>query len=81
MGGEPWAEVVENQAGVVARSQLLRLGLTARQSRRRLDTGHWRPAHPGVYFTFTGPVSDEAKVWAAVLYAGVDAAVGGRTAL
>ena len=81
MGGEPWAEIVENQAGVVARSQLLRLGLTPRQSRRRLDTGHWRPAHPGVYFTFTGPVSDEAKVWAAVLYAGVDAAVGGRTAL
>jgi hypothetical protein len=80
-GGELWGELAENQGGVVARRQLLELGLTARQSRRLLDSGHWRPAHPGVYFTFTGPANEEARIWAAVLYAGSDAAAGGRTAL
>jgi hypothetical protein len=78
---QPWQAIAEAQAGVIARRQLLELGLSARQSRRGLDSGRWRQAHPGVYLTFTGPTSDEARVWAAVLYAGAGAAVGGRTAL
>jgi hypothetical protein len=80
-GGELWGEVAELQAGVIARRQLLANGLTPRQSRRALDSGRWRQWHPGVYLTFTGPVSEEARIWAAVLYAGAGAAVGGRTAL
>jgi hypothetical protein len=80
-GGERWREVAEFQAGVISRQQLLASGLTARQSRRGLDSGRWRQWHQGVYLTFTGPVNDEARIWAAVLYAGADAAAGGRTAL
>jgi len=76
-----WSEIAERQAGVIARSQLLGLGLSPRQSRRGLDSGRWRQQHPGVYLTFTGSVTDQARIWAAVLYAGTDAAVGGRTAL
>jgi hypothetical protein len=41
----------------------------------------WSQVHPGVYATFSGTVSDRAKVWAAVLKAGPDAVAGHRTAL
>jgi hypothetical protein len=36
---------------------------------------------PGVYVTFTGPRPDLCRVWAAVLYGGGQAAVGGLAAL
>jgi hypothetical protein len=76
-----WREIAGEQAGVVARSQLLALGLTPRQARRWIDSGRWRALHPGVYVTFTGPVPDLARVWAALLHAGDGAAAGHRTAL
>ena len=76
-----WREIAERQAGVITRSQLLGLGLTPRQARRWLDSGRWRQVHAGVYVTFTGPIGDQARVWAAVLAAGPGAVAGCRTAL
>jgi hypothetical protein len=36
----------------------------------KLQAGEWRQVHRGVYATFTGMLSREARLWAAVLYAG-----------
>ena len=69
------------QAGVVARRQVLALGLTSGRVGAALDSGRWQGLHPGVYATFTGPVSAEARVWAACLAAGEGAVLGGETAL
>lgn len=40
----------------------------------------WTWVHPGVYATFTGPLSDLARVWAALLYAGPTAVASHDTA-
>ena len=48
---------------------------------RHVDTGRWRRVLPGVYATFTGPISAHGRVWAALLYAGRDAAASHGTAL
>jgi hypothetical protein len=40
----------------------------------------WRQVHRGVYATFTGPVTRDAQLWAAVLYAGQGAYLSHRTA-
>jgi len=78
---EPWAQVAQAQAGVVGRAQLLALGLTPGQIGALLDARRWTGLLPGVYATFTGPVPATARAWAAVLYAGRGAALGGSTAL
>jgi hypothetical protein len=76
-----WLVLAEEQDGMVARRQLLACGLSPAQARQRVDTGHWVTVLPGVYATFTGPLSESAKVWAAVLYAGPEACASHATAL
>lgn len=70
-----------DQDGIIARRQLLACGLSPAQARQRIDTGHWKAVLPGVYATFTGPLSETARVWAAVLYAGPQACASRGTAL
>jgi len=41
--------------------------------------GRWRQVHKGVYATFTGPITPDARLWAAVLYAGQGAYLSHRT--
>jgi hypothetical protein len=74
-------ELADAQAGVVARRQLVAAGLTSGQIGALLDARRWSGLLPGVYATFTGPVSARSTAWAAVLYAGRDAALGGTAAL
>jgi hypothetical protein len=76
-----WRQVASDQAGVIARRQLLELGLTPAQTLTGLQAGRWHRAHPGVYATFTGPLPPLSLAWAAVLYAGAGAAAAGWTAL
>jgi hypothetical protein len=76
-----WAALAERQAGVVARSQALALGLSPRQVDWLVASGRWAHALPGVYAVHTGPRSDAARVWAALLRSGDGAVAGGRTAL
>jgi hypothetical protein len=78
---EPWRALAEAQAGVVSRRQLRELGLTDGAIGALLDGGRWVGLLPGVYATFTGPVPAGARLWAAVLYAGSPAAIGGSAAL
>ena len=65
-----WVSLAADQGGLVARRQLLAGGLSPAQARRRIDSGHWQAVFPGVYATFTGELSDQARVRAALLYAG-----------
>jgi hypothetical protein len=76
-----WNALAQEQAGVVARRQLLACGLSPAQARQRIDTRHWKTVFAGVYATFTGPLSEMARVWAAVLYAGPVACASHNTAL
>ena len=56
-------------------------GLSRRQVDWLVRSGRWVRLLPGVFVVHAGPVSAETRIWAAVLYAGPGAAVGGRAAL
>jgi predicted transcriptional regulator of viral defense system len=68
------------QGGVLTRRQALDSGLSVGVINSKLKFGRWRQIYPGVYAAFTGPVSWEARLWAAVLYAGAGAQLSHETA-
>lgn len=76
-----WKAIAARQGGVVTGAQLVDAGCTASQIAGWLESGRWTRLHRGVYVVFTGPVPPITRVWAALLAAGPDAAVGGETAL
>ena len=78
---ETWSSIADSQDGIVSRRQLLALGLSSGTIRTQIDSQRWRVLLPGIYATFTGPVSAHARIWSAVLYAGTGAAASHRTAL
>jgi hypothetical protein len=69
------------QAGVVSRGQAMRAGLTGRQIDRLVARRRWRPVHPRVYLAAGHDLTDEARLRAAVLWAGDGAVPSGRAAL
>lgn len=73
------ADLLDRQAGVVSRRQVLAAGLGEHDIRRRLRRREWAVVHPGVYVDHTGPPTFLQRCWAAVLYAW-PAAICGRTA-
>jgi Transcriptional regulator, AbiEi antitoxin len=75
-----WLSQLQGQNGVVSRQQALDAGLREDAIERRLRSGKWQRLHRGVYATFTGPLSREAKLWASVLCAGPEAALSHQTA-
>lgn len=68
------------QRGVVARSQLLAAGISSDLIKSRLRLGIWQRVYPGVYAAFSGELSRDGQVWAAVLYAGPGASASHWTA-
>ena len=80
--GRPTVEaVLHRQAGVVSRAQALRAGTTAQQIDRLVARRRWVPVHPRVYLAATHGFTDEARVRAAVLWAGDGAVLGGLAAV
>jgi hypothetical protein len=75
-----WLALLELQAGVVSRGQVLGHGLDDDMIENRLRSRRWRPVHRGVYATFSGRLGREAVLWAAVLRAGPGAALSHQTA-
>lgn len=73
-------ERVRLQAGVVARQQALKAGMTGDAIAWSVRSGRWRQIYPGVYGTFTGPITRSARLWAVVLYAGPQARLSHETA-
>ena len=75
-----WRGQLQNQHGVVSRQQAQDTGFLDDAIDRRLRSGTWRRLYRGVYATFTGALSREAKLWAAVLSAGPAAVLSHQTA-
>ena len=68
------------QAGVVTRVQAHGAGLSDDAITHRVATGRWQRTYLGVYATFSGPLSRQSRLWAAVLYAGPGAVLSHETA-
>jgi Transcriptional regulator, AbiEi antitoxin len=58
------------QKGVISRAQVLASGTSLGTIRRAVESGRWQRIYPGVYATFSGELSREARLWAALLHAG-----------
>ena len=74
------AALAGRQHGVVARWQLLRLGLGRRAIDRRISQGRLHPLHPGVYSVGHPVVSREGRWMAAVLACGEGAVLSHQSA-
>jgi hypothetical protein len=61
-------EVLEQQAGVVSRRQLLAIGARDSDIARMLRRRELARVHQGVFVDHTGPLNSEQVAWAAVLY-------------
>lgn len=72
------AAALGRQAGLVARRQLS--GTDLRLVRRELASGRWRQLGPRVVAIHNGPLTAQQRLWAAVLHAGPQAVLSGRTA-
>lgn len=72
--------IIAEQAGIVSRQQVLRAGLARSTIDSKVEHGLWQLVHLGIYAAFTGPVAWEARLWAAVLYAGPGALLSHETA-
>jgi hypothetical protein len=75
-----WLRLLQAQSGVVSRQQAVDAGLTEKAIEWRLHAEHWRQLHRGVYATFTGAPSRQARLWAAVLRAGPGAVLSHESA-
>lgn len=76
-----WAALAAQQSGVVARRQLIRLGLAPHYVDRQVAAGRWQMVSDVVICTTTGALTREQLMWAGVLHAGPGSAIGGLTAL
>jgi hypothetical protein len=75
-----WALVLHAQRGIAAKAQARKSGLSEKAIRHRLRAGKWRQVRRGVYATFTGELSREAWLWAAIRRAGPGAMLSYETA-
>ncbi len=73
-------EIAHCQGGIVSRRQALATGMTPGAIVAKIKYARWQQLYRGVYATFTGPLSREARLWAAVLYAGKGARLSHETA-
>jgi len=74
------ATLLTRQAGVISREQALACGMSRDAVDHRLRTRRWRPLHPRVYLVDGHRYDDEARVRAAVLWAGAGAVLCGTAA-
>ena len=75
-----WLTLLDVQCGIVDRAQAKWAGFSDRQIWHRLRSGRWQQVHEGVYATFTGPLTREARLWAALRRAGEGAMLSHETA-
>ncbi|HEV2256668.1 MAG TPA: type IV toxin-antitoxin system AbiEi family antitoxin domain-containing protein [Streptosporangiaceae bacterium] len=78
--GLQWRSQLQGQSGVVSRQQARDAGWPEGTVDTRLRSGIWQRLYRGTYATFTGDLSREAKLWAAVLWAGPEVALSHETA-
>lgn len=74
-------QLAGEQEGVLSRRQLYALGVTRWQVRAQVDAGRWCRTGRQTVSTTTGPLTERARWWVAVLEVGPRAALDGVTAL
>jgi hypothetical protein len=72
--------MLRHQAGVITRAQALAAGISRHAIYARLEGERWQRLHIGVYVGYSGPLTRESLMWAAVLAAGPGAVLCYRTA-
>ena len=75
-----WLMLLDAQCGIVDRRQALGLGFTSSRIQHRLRSGKWQCVYEGVYAAFSGRLSRDARLWAAVRRAGDGAMLSHQTA-
>jgi hypothetical protein len=75
-----WLRLVAGQHGLVETTQLRSYRLTRQAIRSQIRAGRWQAVAPRVYATFTGPLCREARIAAALLYAGPAAVLSHQSA-
>lgn len=73
-------DLLASQGGVIGRSQAAQFGLSPNSMRYRVRAAHWQPIHRGVYAAFSGELTRDAQLWAALLRAGPGAVLSHQTA-
>jgi hypothetical protein len=73
-------ELLARQDGIIGRSQALEFGLSPDSMRNRVRAADWQRIQRGVYATFSGEMTREAQLWAALLRAGPAAVLSHQTA-
>src|ERR1700722_17332984 len=73
-------ELAHLQAGMVSWRRAILAGMSVSSIRSKVTSGRWRHVYPRVYVTFTGPITRDGSVWAALLYAGKGAQLSHETA-
>ena len=72
--------LIADQGGVISRAQGAEFGLAGEEMRNRVRFADWQRIQRGVYTTFSGKVTREAQLWAALLRAGPEAVLSHQTA-
>jgi hypothetical protein len=72
--------LLANQASMATRAQLAAAGATGHHLANRFKNNSWQAIGPHVVALHNGPLSEEQRLWVAVLHAGPDSALGGLTA-
>ena len=62
--------LLAEQGGVIARRQLLELGVSSNDLARLVRRRELARVHPGVFCDHTGPLTWHQRAWAAVLFCG-----------
>ncbi|MGH3248544.1 MAG: type IV toxin-antitoxin system AbiEi family antitoxin domain-containing protein [Trebonia sp.] len=73
-------QLAKIQGGMVSRRQVIRSGMSEKSVDWLIAKGAWQRVHWGVYATFTGPLSRNAQLWAALLHGGPGARLSHETA-
>lgn len=67
--------ILHHQKQMISVAQAHAVGMSRGEIRWRVQSGHWQRVYRGVYATFSGELSREARLWAVVLRMGDDAAL------
>ena len=80
MTEQSWSRLADAQAGMLSQPQLTELRMSRSFVRNQLRARRWVQRTSSVFSTTTGPLSDQQRLWQAVLHAGPTALIGGLTA-
>jgi hypothetical protein len=75
-----WALILDAQDRVVSAAQARAAGMSSDTVRSKVDSGLWQRVYHGVYATFTGDLSRQARLWAVILRCGQNAVLSHETA-